>query len=192
MKDAPTEYEVKFFPIDMEEMRAKLKECGATIKKKERLMRRCVFNHAKNPGMKCTYIRVRDEGDRITFSAKQHAADGKIGSQKEYETIVEGFETAREILLNAGLVQTGHQENKRETWETPDGTLVELETWPGLPNYLEIEGKNSEAVQQTAVVLGLEWDEHIIASTATLYTRHIKIDQQAALEKLSHLTFSGQ
>jgi adenylate cyclase class 2 len=139
--------------------------------------------------MACTYIRIRDEGNKITMSAKQHAIDGKMDSQKEYETSVKDFETTRQILLNAGLKQTGYQENKRETWAMSDGTLVELETWPDLPNYIEIEGASEAAVENTATSLKLDWNEHIIQSNDYLYAKHWNIDRDAVLERLQHLTF---
>ncbi len=128
MNEAPVEYEVKFFPISLEDMRGRLQNIGASLKTPERLMRRCVFAADANPGMTCTYIRIRDESNKVTMSAKQHATDGKMDSQKEYETTVNDFDTTRQILLSAGLEQTGYQENKRETWEMADGSLVELET----------------------------------------------------------------
>lgn len=192
MNEAPVEYEVKFFPIKLEEMRQKLQDVGASLSIPERLMRRCVFAAEANPGMACTYVRVRDEGNRkVTMSAKQHARDGKMDSQKEYETTVKDFETARQILLSAGLTQTGYQENKRETWQMPDGTLVELETWPQLPNYLEIEGKSEEAVKKTASLLSLNWDEHIVQSNDHLYAKHWNLDRKAVFERLAHLTFES-
>jgi len=192
MKDAPIEYEVKFFPINLEGMRAKLESAGATLKKSERLMRRAVFAQNANPGMECTYIRVRDEGDKVTFSAKQHATDGKMDSQKEYETAVSDFETTRQVLLAAGLVQTGFQENKRETWQMPDGTLVELETWPKLPDYLEIEGASEATVQTTAVLLGFDWDKHIVQSNDYLYAQHYGINRDEVFKRFSQLTFEDK
>lgn len=189
MNEAPIEYEVKFSPINLKDMRQKLQDVGASLKTPERLMRRCVFAAEANPGMTCTYIRIRDEGNKVTMSAKQHAADGKMDSQKEYETTVEDFEITRHILLQAGLTLTGYQENKRETWQMPDGTLVELETWPQLPNYLEIEGKSEGAVEETTALLKLDWSKHIIQSNDYLYARHWNIDKKAALKKLAHLTF---
>lgn len=189
MQNAPTEYEVKFFPINLEEMRQKLQDAGASLRTPERLMRRCIFAADANPGMTCTYIRIRDEGNKVTMSAKQHATDGKMDSQKEYETTVKDFETTHQILLSAGLTQTGYQENKRETWQMSDSTLIELETWPQLPNYMEIEGKSSEAVQKTAELLGLDWNEHIVQSNDHLYAQHWNMDRKAVFERLAHLTF---
>lgn len=190
MNEAPIEYEVKFSPINLEETRQKLQDVGASLKTPERLMRRCAFAADANPGMTCTYIRVRDEGNKVTMSAKQHATDGKMDSQKEYETTVEDFDTTHQILISAGLTQTGYQENKRETWEMPDGTLVELETWPELPNYLEIEGKSEEAVKKTAALLNFDWNEHIVESNDYLYAKHWNIDRDAVFAKLKHLTFA--
>lgn len=191
MKDAPTEFEVKFFPVNLDSMRASLKKAGASIKTPQRLMRRCVFSREANSGMECTYIRVRDEGNKVTLSAKQHAEDGKMSSQKEYETTVTDFATARQILLTAGLVQTGLQENKRETWQMPDGTLVELETWPKLPNYLEIEGATEKAVRETAKKLGLNWDEHILQSNDYLYAQFMNKERAVILKEMSYLSFEG-
>jgi len=189
MDDAPIECEVKFFPIDMQEIRKKLKTADAVLKTPERLMRRRVFSYEKNPGMKCTYVRVRDEGNKITMSAKQRASGGDIESQKEYETIVSDFESACNILLNAGLVQTGYQENRRETWQMPDGTLVELETWPGLPNYLEIEGGSVTVLKEVAALLQLDWSKHIVKANDYLYGLHYGIERDAVYKKLEHLTF---
>ena len=154
-------------------------------------MRRCLFGQERNPKIDCTYIRVRDEGNKITMSAKQHPSENEtaIESQKEYEITVSDFETAKQVLLSAGLKQTSFQENKRETWQMPDGTLVELETWPQLPNYLEIEGKSSEAVQKTANQLGFDWNERIIQPNRYLYAKQWGISQEAVLERIAHLTF---
>jgi len=190
MSSVPIEYEVKFFPIDLEKMRQKLRGIGASLKTPERLMRRCVFAAGANPGMTCTYVRVRDEGNKVTMSAKWHATDDKIDSQKEHETVVEDFETTRQILLSAGLTQTGFQENKRETWEMSDGTLVELEAWPELPNYLEIEGKSEEAVKHTATLLGFDWNERIVQSNDYLYGQYWNMGKEAVFKKLAHLTFA--
>ena len=72
-----------------------------------------------------------------------------------------------------------------------DGTLVELETWPQLPNYLEIEGKSEEAVESTARLLELDWSEHIIQSNDYLYAKHWDVDRKVVFKKLAHLTFEG-
>jgi adenylate cyclase, class 2 len=113
-----------------------------------------------------------------------------MDSQKEYETTVEDFETTRQVLISAGLTQTGYQENKRETWQMPDGTLVELETWPKLPSYLEIEGKSEEAVKHAASLLGFNWQDHIVQSNDHLYAKYFSMTQTEAFRLLADLTFA--
>lgn len=190
IQDAPVEYEVKFFPVELGDIRGRLRDAGAIIKTAERLMRRCVFSQEANPGISCTYIRVRDEGDKVTLSAKFHATDGEISSQKEHEATVADFETVRQVLLCAGLSQTGYQENRRETWQMPDDALVEIETWPNLPSYIEIEGESEQAVKDTAEQLGLDWGEHIVDSNVHLYALHGNISHDEALRGLAYLTFN--
>ncbi len=59
MNETPTEYEVKFFPINLNKMRKKLQDAGASLKTPERLMRRCVFAAGANSGMTYTYEKIK-------------------------------------------------------------------------------------------------------------------------------------
>lgn len=190
--NAPIEYEVKFFPVDHDDIRAKLKEAGATIKTPLRLMRRAVYSDHYNSGMKCSYVRVRDEGNKITMSAKFHTPNNGAESWRELETTVADFETAKSIIECTGLESKGEQQNKRETWQMPDGTLVELETWPNLPPYLEVEGDSVEAVKKTAAILELNWDDHISDSVSKLYALHLDVDVEEIYKNPPHLVFDTE
>jgi adenylate cyclase class 2 len=183
------EIEVKFFPIDVAAIRQKLTEAGATCKNPMRLMRRKVYGGEANPSMDSTYGRVRDEGDVVTMSAKYSAQNNSIASQKEAQITVNDFEKATQVLECFGLVPTDYQENRRETWELTDGTLVELEEWPDLPPYLEIEGPSIEALQVVASQLGLTWEEHLTGPTDDLYMTHHKLSKEETRQKLADLHF---
>lgn len=185
------EPEVKFYEVSLDEIRAKLTKLGARLKTPERLMRRVVFGGEANPSMVCTYGRVRDEGDVITMSAKFSAVNGNINSQKEAVVTVDSFESAEAILRAFGLVATNYQESKRETWQLADGTLVELEQWPELPDYIEIEGKDEVAVRRAAEQLRLDWAMHTTDSTDKLYRKHFSsLDEEALKQKLADLRFN--
>lgn len=183
------EIEVKFFPIDIAEMRTKLETAGASLKSPMRLMRRKVYGGEANPSMDCTYGRVRDEGDIITMSAKYSAQNNSITSQKEAQIIINDFEKGTQVLECFGLVPTDYQENRRETWQLADGTLVELEDWPDLPSYLEIEGTSVEALQTVAAHLGLNWEEHLTVPTNDLYASHHNLTKEETHKKLADLRF---
>lgn len=185
------EFEVKFLNINFEELRKQLKVLGAKIKTPERYMRRVVYGCEANEGMLCTYGRVRDEGDKITMSAKYVAQGDDISSQKEGMIIVDSFESAVDILEAFGLHQTNYQENKRETWEMPDGTLVELDTWPLLPPYIEIEGANEESIQKVAISLGMDWPNYTLLSTEKLYVELLNKTKNEVDELMKNLRFNN-
>lgn len=183
------EIEVKFSPIIITDMQKRLEKAGASLKNPMRLMRRKVYGGEANPGMDCTYGRVRDEGDTITMSAKYSAKNNSITSQREAQITVGDFENATQVLECFGLVATDYQENRRETWELEDGTLVELEEWPGLPPYLEIEGSSVEALKHAATLLNLEWKNHLTVPTDGLYMSHYGISAEEVRLKLADLHF---
>lgn len=192
MQDAPIEYEVKFFPVDHNEIRSKLKKLNATIKTPERLMRRAVFSHRDNAELQCHYIRVRHEGDKVTMSAKFHTPGNGAESWREIETTVSDFEATKRIIEYTGLISKGEQQNKRETWQMPDGTLVELETWPNLPPYLEIEGSSAAAVQLVAKQLDLDWEDHISDANSVLYARHLGVSEEEIYKNPPKLIFETE
>ena len=65
-----TEIEVKFIQVDHDAIRSQLRELGGTCTYLMRLMRRVVFvNEALES--RHGWLRVRDEGDRVTVSYKQ-------------------------------------------------------------------------------------------------------------------------
>ena len=105
MKADDTEYEAKFYPVDKEEIRKKLKKLGAKLVYPERKMRRVIVDRLAKPQLKCDYIRVRDEGNLTRLSAKIHAEEGgKMSDQKEVDVEVSDYNQTVRILEAAGLV----------------------------------------------------------------------------------------
>ena len=99
-----TEFEAKFYPVNKEEYRKKLQDIGAKLSIPERKMRRIIADKSVNPGLKCDYIRVRDEGNLIRLSAKIHAEEGgQVGDQKEDDVEVASFDKTVKIMEDAGL-----------------------------------------------------------------------------------------
>lgn len=183
------EYEAKFYPIDKEEIRNKLESIGAKLIVPERIMRRTMFGNESNPNMKCNYIRVRDEGDKITFSAKVHAdSDGVIKDQKETVVVVDNFENAVKILEIAGLNLDMYQESLRETWMFEEAEIV-IDTWPGLEPYVEIEANSEEKVKNIAKQLGFEWDSKIITAISYVYADVYDLTTEEVLGKIANITF---
>lgn len=87
-----TELEAKFLDIHPEALLEKLKARGAKQVHEERMMRRKIFDFPDRRLEKTgSWIRVRDEGDKITMSFKQ-LIDRSLYGTKEMTVTVSDFE----------------------------------------------------------------------------------------------------
>jgi len=185
------ELEVKFYPVDKEDIRQLIASKGGVLKQKETLMRRSVYDHRKNPAIRCTYARIRDEGDKVTASLKINAQQGgSIYDQKEAQIIVNSFEDTRDFFKGLGLIETNYQENYRETWEINSCEIV-IDSWPALDTYIEIEGPSEELIQQISQLLCLDWNRRLFVSTDELYAKKYNITNEKALAIISKITFDN-
>lgn len=168
------EREIKFLNQDLKVIRRRLSAIGAECMHPERLMRRTIFDfpdarlRAKN-----AWVRVRDEGDRITMSYKQLMAVGLEGMQ-EMELTVSDFETAKALLEGIGLVPRSGQESRRETWQW-DNCEVALDTWPWLPSFIEIEGPTEKEMKTLALTIGLSWQEGIFGGIVEVFKYYYNV-----------------
>lgn len=172
-----TEIEAKFTDIDIDAMRVKLLSLGATLEQPERLMRRRMFDYTDNRLDDIgAWIRVRDEGDKITVSYK-HLQDRSLHGTKEINLIVDSFETSCQFFEAIGLHARAYQETKRETW-TLNGCEVTLDTWPWIPSFCEVEGTTEELVRSVADQLGFDWSKAMHGSVETVYQQHYDITEK--------------
>jgi len=161
-----TEIEVKFLDVDFDVLREKLKQLGGRCVQPMRLMRRTLIEPPELAARKA-FIRVRDEGDKVTLTYKQFNEISLVGAQ-EIEVTVSSFEDTIELLAQAGLVHKAFQESKRETWHLGDVEVV-LDEWPWLKPYIEIEGLSEEAVKATAAQLGFDWNDAVFGKVTSAY-----------------------
>ena len=135
------EYEVRVLEIDRDEIIKLLESHGAT-KVKDSLQRRYVYDF--NPVQKHKYIRVRSDGIKTTLTIKQ-SIDDTVDGTKELEMIVSDFETTNQILNELGYEPKGYQESWRLEYEL-DGVKFDIDRWPMIPEFMEIEGPNEESI----------------------------------------------
>jgi adenylate cyclase class 2 len=161
-----SEIEAKFLNVQHDEIRAKLTELGATCVQPMRLMRRVTIENDRLVE-KNAFVRVRDEGDRVTMTYKQFDSLSVDGA-KEIEIVVSDFDTAVQLLDAAGLPSQSFQESKRETWQLGEVEIV-LDEWPWLKPYIEIEAGSEMLVQDTAKRLGFDWSEAAFGDVMVAY-----------------------
>jgi adenylate cyclase class 2 len=167
-----SEIEAKFADISIEDIRKKLRDLGATLEHPMRAMRRVLIEEAHHAAEN-SFIRIRDEGNRVTLTFKRRTApdhEATIDSVKELETTVGDFDTTVKIFEEAGWNYITYQETRRETWLFKSAEVV-IDEWPWLNPSLEIEASSVELVQDVASQLGLKWDDAIFGSIDILYER---------------------
>ncbi|MBU0597440.1 CYTH domain-containing protein, partial [Patescibacteria group bacterium] len=162
------EYEATFTNVQKDEVRQRLKKTGAELVKPEFLMKRTVFNLPGNENINTTWLRVRDEGDKITLSLKKVDGD-KIENQSEICLIVSDYNQAVSLLKGIGCNEKAYQETKREVWQLGKAE-ISLDEWPYLEPFMEIEGDSEEATRRVAEQLGFDWDKAKFCAVATLYS----------------------
>jgi len=181
------EYEATFIKVDKQEIRERLKKFGATLVRPEFLQKRIVFNLPKERQIKGGWVRIRDEGDKITMSLK--IISGKrIENQKEVCIKVDSFQKAEELLSFLGCDKKAYQENKRELWKMGDVEIT-IDEWPFLEPFVEIEGCSEEEVKRTSEELGFNYKEALFCSTDFLYSRKYNISTTIINNKIPKIVF---
>ena len=171
------EIEAKFLDIDKESIRKKLIDIGASLILSDRLMKRKNFDFPDGQLYKIDgWARVRNEGDKITMSYKQ-VDDRSLQGTKEVNLIVNNFDTACKFLESLGLEAKTYQETKRESWQLGD-VEIEIDTWPWVPTFLEIEGPSEEKVKKTASKLGLDWSTALHGSVEIVYQKYYAVTDE--------------
>lgn len=184
-----TKFEAKFYPVNKDTYREKLKAIGAKLIIPERKMRRAIIDRRNHPEFLCDYIRVRDEGHLVRLSAKIHANQtGHLSDQKELDVTVSDFERTTQIFESMGYKFDHFMETRRETWKYQEAEIT-IDTWPCLDPLTEIEARSETQVKDIAQKLGLDWNKKIITAAVEIMAEvyHLSIDE--ALAKVDYLTF---
>jgi len=164
-----TEFEVKILDINVLEITALLESLGAR-KIAERSMRRFVYDLEKTEFSCKSWIRLRDDGEKTTLTYKQvdsHAIDGT----KEIEFNVASFELANDFLQKVGFLPTAYQENKRVHYLL-NGVEIDLDYWPKIPPYLEVEAESAEKVESIVKKLGFEMSQTTSLDVGSVFKKY--------------------
>lgn len=161
------EHEAKVLDIDPAMVEESILELGGR-KLGDRLMRRHVYDVI--PGDRSTWIRLRDTGDEVTLTVKKITSD-RINGTHEVEVTVDDFATTDALLGLLGFTAKSYQENRRVSFVL-DGARLEIDTWPRIPPYLEIEADSTEHVLRVAQALGYAESDLTAENTIDVYARH--------------------
>ena len=181
------EYEATYLNIEKKEIRSRLKKVGATLVQKEFLMKREVFDLPSGHKLPGGFLRVRDEGNKITLSLKI-VKGGKISSQRETCFVINNFKEGTELLSALGCRRKAYQETKRELWLLDDVEIT-IDEWPYLEPYVEVEGRSEAAVKKVSQKLGFDYKKALFCSADALYQKKYGVSRHFINFELDRLTF---
>ena len=157
----PKEYEYRFNSYNKKEIISKLKDLGAkyygTFK-----FRVMVFTDSINSEK---YIRVRDEGHRITMTVKNNLTDK---FPIENEVIISDFEEGINILLSVGCKKRYYYEKYREIWNLKNSEII-FDMNPGIPELMEVESLQKKELDILCKKLDLDIKNYQGFSNNTIY-----------------------
>lgn len=161
-----TEIEVKFLRVEPDDIRARLQKAGAVCKQPMQVMRRVVFDN-EHMNQKNGFIRIRDEGHRITMTYKQYDETSLTGA-KEIEFTVSDYEAAVALIEAVGIKPKSIQEARREIWNLGEVEVV-IDEWPWIDPFIEIEAASEELVKDAAAKLNFDWRDAAFGDIMTAY-----------------------
>jgi len=129
------------------------------------------------------YIRIRDEGKKITFTIKQKTNNQYV---TEYEVVVDNYEMINKMLLQLGVQKNYDLHKYREIYITKNKkSEIIFDHYPGLPPYMEIESQSESELNKMIKLLKLKEEKF---TAADLYYELYGITQD---RKYDDLTFDN-
>lgn len=135
----------------------------------------CVKKYGINPNK---WVRVRQTNGKTTITVKhilnpdmQTTNNGDMQKVLETEMEVPSIEEANSMLEQLGFSFRNYQEKNRITYDV-NGVEVDIDSWPLIPTYVEIENDSTELIQSTIKKLGLQNHEVLSCNTTDIYNRY--------------------
>ncbi|MEK7612499.1 MAG: CYTH domain-containing protein, partial [Patescibacteria group bacterium] len=148
------------------------------------------FHLPKDKRSNDAWLRVRDEGDKVTLALKM-STGSNIEDQKEISLTIGNFDTALELLESIGCKRKAYQESKRELWKIGQVEIT-IDEWPGLEPFIEIEGQSEDDVKKCADVLGFDYTTALFSSVGGVYKIKYGISLDEIEEKVGDITFGNK
>ena len=165
------EYEARILEIDKDKLIKRLNKLNAKFVG-EFNQKRYVYNIIPKADGK--WIRLRTNGKKTTLTYKS-VEKNSIDGTKELEIEVDNFENTNSLLELAGIKNKGYQENNRVQYVLDD-VEIDIDTWPMIPTYVEIEGKSEESVLNIIKKLGINDKKITTLDVQSLYKEIYNID----------------
>ena len=171
------EIETKVLEIDKEKIKQILKSLGAKEIQNTRLIVDWYCPKGANTSGHPWYLRIRTTSDRrneVSWKSLPKIT-GNTRHSDEININVSDSLLAKKLFENIGLENYAHQEKDRISFTLKDWNF-DLDQYPGMPAYLEIEGRSHEHVQEAIKLLNLENYKSIGEGERVLIEKEYKLN----------------
>jgi adenylate cyclase class 2 len=138
------EIECRFLEIDKEKLIKKLIELDAENEGEKMIEETVIYDKDLKWRDEQRFVRLRKVGEKTKLTYKEHhihTVDGTF----EIEFEIEDYEKAELFFEKIGLFPFRHQQKLRHTFRVGE-VVVDIDTWPLIPTYVELEGPSEEAL----------------------------------------------
>jgi len=177
------EIEVRFLEIDKKILLKRLNELGAKDLGEELLRESIFYDKNGNWAKEHKFARIRTDKSGSIFSYKhymEHTVDGTL----EIEFPVVDIEKMRAFLDEVGVEEFRIQEKRRHKFIFDD-VVVDIDEWPNIPAYVELEGESEENLKKVAEKLGLSWKNAVFENAKIVIEERYNIP----VSKYKYFTF---
>ena len=175
------EIELKILNVNEEEIEKKLVLLGAK-KKSDVIIKEKIFDFEDNRISKNNELfRLRKNGDKIEITYKYSKENDKeFLDHEEIETEIKDFEIMIEIIERLGLKIIKDREKRRISFILKD-VHFEIDKYPEIPAYLEIEAQNKGDIKKLVEELGYSMKD-TTSKTATQVLKQYEVDNSNFLK----------
>ena len=119
------------------------------------------------------WIRLRQTNNKTTIAVKHILApnDTCIQQMLETELEVSNMQEANSLLEALGFYHRGDEEKERISYVLFDHE-IDIDTWPGIPTYFEVEGKSEEDLKDFLSKLGYSITDTVSCTVDEIYLQH--------------------
>ncbi len=174
----PDEIEVKILEINPRHVISCLESLGAQKILEARLKIREYDYPNGSLGKDKSILRIRSEGDKVVLCYKQRIIKSDFKVSDEHQVIVSDLEEACVIFEKLGFKRIGDKEKDRVSYLLRD-IHYDIDKWPRIPAYMEVEAPSKALVQQGVELIGFSMAQTTsMTGTEVLKKYGIDVDKE--------------
>ncbi|MCI8547727.1 MAG: CYTH domain-containing protein [Bacilli bacterium] len=161
------EFEVRILEIDYDDIIRRLDGIGAKFEW-DLIQKRYTYDFKPRDSKR--WIRLRTNGKTTTLTFKNIIKSAIDGTEEE-EIEVSDFDVCHSMLSKLGYEPKAFQENRRIQYNYK-GVEIDIDFWPFIPTYLEIEGRSEEEVYEVVRALGFSESDVTALDVDSIYKHY--------------------